>query len=190
MMSAQRMANAPAQMIEKVPEVFISPKAVRSSEAESQVPKGFRIARPDEVALRYKTDSKFKKVLDNLSSWVWSGKIGLKSSGPHRIEDNGKFTKIKESEFNNLDPKDGSWHYPGEGRVALVGIYYWYRDRRLGVLAGRSSNYAARVAYVALEEGAPKNAMLLRKGQTLVLESPNGEITRMEVSEGTKVTIE
>jgi hypothetical protein len=156
--TATRMAPSPSQTIERAPEVLISPKAVRSSEAESQVPRGFRIAHLEEVALRYKTDPKFKKVMDDLPDWVWSDKIGLESSGPHRTDDNGKSIKTTDGEWKALDSKDRSWHYPGKGRVALGGDYGdWGRDGGLVVGANRSSGGAARVAYVALEVGAPKS---------------------------------
>ncbi len=155
--SAQRMANASSGTVERTLEVFISPKAVRSADAESQVPRGFRIAHPEEIAVRYKTDPKFKKAMDDLPDWVWSDKIGWDLSGPHSTDEKGKFTKITESQFRNLDTKDRSWHYPGKARVALGGYYYWYRGRWLVVYAEKSSDLTARVAYVALEEGAPKS---------------------------------
>ena len=152
--STQRRTNAPSGTIEVTPEVFISSKAVKSADVEFQVPRGFRIAHPEEIAARYKTDPKFKKRMDRLSDWVWSDKIGWDLSGPHSTDGKGRFTNITEDQFKDLDAKDRSWHYPGTGRVVLEGYGSF---RRLLVSAGGSPDGTARVAYVATGEGASKS---------------------------------
>jgi hypothetical protein len=101
------------------PEVFFTNKAVKSSEVDSSVPKGFRVAHREEIALAWKERPAFRQALADLPNWVWS------------------------ADFIN------------GARVALVGGYV-YRFGRLNANAYAGPDVTARVAYVALEEGALK----------------------------------
>ena len=158
-MSVQGSKSVPTsqQVREGISEVFFTEKTVKSSEAVAAVPKGYRMARPDEVALNWKESPAFLKALYDLPCAVWSDQTGLTSSGPHKIDENGKSVKITDAEFMALDAKDRSWHYSGTGLVALLGYHYWGGGGSLDVNAGARSDLAARVAYVALEEGAQKS---------------------------------
>jgi hypothetical protein len=188
-MQVSRNPNAPLQTRERPIEVLFTERAVRSSEAPNQVPTGYRMASPHEVSLKWKTDSKFRERLYQLPCAVWTGQTGLKSSGPHKIDDNGNYVRITGTEFNALDAKDKSWHYPGNSLVALDGfvVRLW-----LGVDADIRQDVACRVAYVKLDEPKPQIADVLRSETVetpyiLLITQPNGKKTEVKVESGATV---
>jgi hypothetical protein len=140
--------------------VFFTDTAVRSSEALAAVPPGCRMARPGEVALEWKRNPSFMKKLYDLTCAVWANQVGLPSSGPHRIDDEGNFVKISEEEYYKLADKDVSWHYQGDGLVTLGSGAYTLRW--LPVDADKGPNYTAMVAYVPLSL-IEKAALLIRR---------------------------
>jgi hypothetical protein len=111
-MQVSRTPNAPLQTRERPLEVLFTERAVRSSEAldpnKNSVPSDCRVALPDEISLKWKTDSEFRKRMYQLPCAVWTGQTGLESSGPHKIDDNGNHVRITENEFNALDANDRS----------------------------------------------------------------------------------
>lgn len=143
------MVSMPTSAEGKVPKVLFTENVVVSSKAYASVPKGCRMARPDEVALAYRDDPFFKKVLDALPDAVWTDRRGLDSSGAHRIDDDGRFVKVSDSEYAKLKPNEKSWHSKGSGLVAIFGCNEEW-GRWLLVFGDARTAFRARVAYVAL----------------------------------------
>lgn len=141
-------ATAPPQTRESISEVFLTRRAVKSSDAAAVVPEGHRMAYPNEVALAYKEKLSFRKALYSLPCAVWANQTGLDSSGAYKIDDNGNFVKVTYEEFAKLNAKDRSLHYPGKDLVAICG-WWWGRLRTLDIDAGTGPDDAALVAYVA-----------------------------------------
>ena len=118
-MPKQKSKDSNTIQQQKVVEVLFTEKDVYASEVAAAVPKGCRMARPDEVALAYKERPEFKKALDTLTGMVWVDQIGLDSSGTYKTDENGKFVKITEAVFKRLGAENRSRHYPGTSRVCI-----------------------------------------------------------------------
>ncbi len=125
--------------------VFITDRRTFSMDAESLVPEGFRLASPEEIASRWEASSEFRDRLCDTNILVWTSQIGLSSSGLYEIRD-GNFTEVTEYQYRNLEPKNRSRHYPGDGRVTVFS-----RGERLGVMAGLPANVLAYVAYISTD---------------------------------------
>ncbi len=151
----QRMVTYP-QAADRTPEVFVTKNAVIARKARSQVPKGFRLASPEEIASRYAADTKFQEMLDDSDLWVWSNQVGLASTGPHKIDEGGNFIKITTYQYMRSDPNDRSWHYPGGSRVAFA-AYNYGKNGVLYVDATLRPSFTACAAYVAVGGGTQKH---------------------------------
>ncbi|MDE1824294.1 MAG: hypothetical protein KGI00_03445 [Candidatus Micrarchaeota archaeon] len=130
--------------------VFLSDKRVPASEAEAAVPKGYRLATLQEVSLRYKHDAHFRQELfDN--GLAWTSQQGLRSSGHHKITQEGTFVGVPENRYNEIASEDRSYHYPGNGRVAVdINSFdiFDIENRALKISANVKSLNGAGVAYV------------------------------------------
>ena len=79
-------------------EVLISDERISKSElAATVIPKGYRQATLEEVALSYRNDINFRNKL--YETTVLTSQIGLLSPGFHKINDDGTFSKIPEKFF-------------------------------------------------------------------------------------------
>ncbi|MDE1768683.1 MAG: hypothetical protein KGH64_01480 [Candidatus Micrarchaeota archaeon] len=140
------MKTAYALQREKVVQVFLSDKGVLASEAHSVIPKGYRQATLEEVALGYRHDHGFRQELYD-KGWAWTSQEGLQSSGSHELHDDGSFSKIDRDTFYSLPQEKRSYHGPGPGYVT-VGVGSSERLRRLIVSADFEASVVALVAYV------------------------------------------
>lgn len=161
MATTQVKEHTAAQPILRHPEIIFTHRAVESSEIIKQVPPGYRIASPNEIALLWNASSEFRERLCSLPGGAWTNQKGLHSSGRHKITTatkkgitNAAFKSITEKQFAKLDDKDRSWHSPGKSLVAVYGVpedKYTYEDRfGLGVHADFGPNQDTRVALVKL----------------------------------------
>jgi hypothetical protein len=167
--------DAPLQTKGRPLEVLFTERAVRDSDVlnldKNGVPSNCRVASPDEVSFMWKTKSAFRQGMYNdLPGGVWTNQIGLRSSGPHKIENNGNHVPITRDEFDVLDAKDRSWHYPGNNLVVMISYVGFPDDPEawaLGVDAEIGQNRYCRVAYVRCEENASQIADVLRGRGTI-----------------------
>jgi hypothetical protein len=153
--------SAPAGTIKRSQEVLFTERGVRSSEAASEVPAGYRMASPEEVSLSWKNNKEFREKLYSLPGTTWTAKTGLDSLGPHKIDDVGNHASITLNEFMALPPEDRSWHCPGKNVISMGGDYGG-RGMVLGVRAYAGSEAKARVAYVKIGKSENPNAELVK----------------------------
>jgi hypothetical protein len=127
--------------------VFLTDEKVRANEVDSvRLPQGARVASLEESAAYYRSNGSFRDDLCRNGA-AWTNKIGLETKGLQEIDAKGSFKGINEDRFYGelaKSPQNRSWHYSGNGRVA-VGGFFW--DGALCVIAVRVRN-RARVAYV------------------------------------------
>jgi hypothetical protein len=127
--------------------VHLTNESVKADEVESvKLPKGARVASPEESAAYYRSNSCFRDDLCRNGA-AWTNKIGWETKGLNEIDAKGSFKGINEDRFYGelaKNPQNRSRHYGGKGRVA-VGGYFWAGG--LCVIAVRVGN-RARVAYV------------------------------------------
>jgi hypothetical protein len=167
--NSSRSAAASQQTREGIPEVFFTKIFVKSLEATSAVPKGYRIARPDEVALNWKKREEFRYALHETYYGAWVDQIDVNSSGPKGIDENGKFVEIAEMTsgdgnkpleiyyFKTPDAEE-SYHYSGIGRALMHFDHRLHDDAAELSVTTAAPDYKAPVAYVALKKSeVPKD---------------------------------
>jgi hypothetical protein len=132
---------------EAVKVVHLTIENVKSDEVDSvDLPKGARVASPEDSAAFYRSNRYFRDDLCRNGA-AWTNKIGWGIKGLNEIEIGGSFKGIKEDRsYGELakNPQNRSFHYGGNGRVAIGG-YFW--AGALCVIAVKVGN-SARVAYV------------------------------------------
>lgn len=125
-------------------DLCFSENTVKGFDRFLDVPAGQRVISPNEGALVYNKSAEFRELS---TGPFWTDQTGLTSQGPHKIIDGGRFEKISADEYEKLDTKDRSWHFPGEGQVLLN-----VTPDRLEVVAYTKPDFLARVATVKLQE--------------------------------------
>lgn len=149
--------TAPQQTKEKFLEIFFTGRAVEYSEAADSVPKGYRMATLNEVALAWRENPEFREKLCGLPGSVWVDQIGLKSSGPHKVGNKGNFVRVSEEEFRRSEVRYRSRHYPRDGPVAFYSFGNWLNVNATLNLPGYCS---LPVAYVKIGENEKQEKML------------------------------
>lgn len=140
------------------------------------------------------------------NSWIFvHWKDAPTELGWHQVireDGNHVYKKITEEQAGKLEWHEKIYVHEStlkaikEKRPLALDVAYYYCDYRyrLYLYGDYGADGVARVAQVDAghEAAAPQIASILRveKGKTVVLTSPNGEKTKMEVAEGTTVELE
>jgi|SRR5271157_1020102 len=86
-----------------------------------KAPKGFTGMPPEEGAWAWRTSPMFRQVMHG--HLVWTGRLGLESSGDCKIEVDGGSKPISGEEYAALGIAERSMHRAGDARVSLGGVY-------------------------------------------------------------------
>ncbi len=142
----------------KTAQVFLSYERVIASEVGTVIPKGYRQATPEEVALRYRQDASFRQNLYS-KGHAWVSQKNIESSKYQEISEDGVFSKVDPLIFNSISPESRARYYPGSSPMAMYvhinnGECLW-----LDVRSNFRQSDKAVVAYVKDEHiaAAPKN---------------------------------
>ncbi|MDE1855703.1 MAG: hypothetical protein KGH49_00485 [Candidatus Micrarchaeota archaeon] len=137
-------------------EIFITDKTAAAADSDSLVPKGYRKISLEEGTFAWKNSEDFRNNLIEKTA-IWTNQKGLKSNEYHKIEIDNTFTSSTFGELSKLPTSQRSYHYSGNGLVALVGsCNYW--SRGLLVLAYVRSDFRLRVAYTKLGGAEPQKS--------------------------------
>ena len=146
----------------KAPDIFILEEAGHFWKSLDHMPRGFRMAHVEEIALAWKEDPVFREELIGLPYPVWADRMGVDVFGYYQVDDDGIFVKVNGTEFKTLEEGRRCFLHQGAGPVALSGHDRW-NNARLNVTAKPGSDNIAFVAYTAITK--PDRLKVLKRAE-------------------------